>query len=167
MATAAQPENTHEAELVDRLLDEEVRPIHHQLLLAFSHSNRAMLARTSTLGLKPGQPKVLEYVIAHEGCTQREIAAACVMDKSTVTGIVTRMETEGLVERRSREGDRRIAAIWLTERGREAAERVLEFCDEVDTTAWAGMSREERAALSALIARVIANLEKDEKGETR
>lgn len=138
-------------------LDEGIGPIHHQLLVAFSHSNRAMLSRSRAYGLKPGQPKVLEYVVLHEGCSQRDIALACVMDKSTVTSVVTRMEEEGLLERSSRPGDRRGVEIHLTERGRDAAARVLEFRGEVDDIAWKGFTREERAALSGLLDRVIAN----------
>lgn len=141
----------------------ETGPIHHQLLEAFSHSNRAMLERTRRLGLKPGQPKVLEFVIQHEGCTQREIARACVMDKSTATGILARMEEEGLIERHASPDDRRIASVHLTEAGRAAATRVLAICDEVDAIAWKGMDAQERRTLTRLLGRVIANL--SEEGE--
>lgn len=142
-----------------------VDPIHHQLLVAFSHSNRAMLARTRRTGLKPGQPKVLEHVVAHEGCSQRDIARACVMDQSTVTSVVTRMETEGLIMRRSRPGDRRGLEVHLTEAGRAAAAQVLACRDEVDAIAWRGFSDAERAELSELLGRVVRNLEDaEEKG---
>lgn len=137
--------------------------IHHQLLEAFSHSNRTMLDRTRKLGLKPGQPKVLEYVIRHEGCTQRDIARACVMDKSTATGILARMEEEGLIERYASPADRRIATVHLTEAGRAAATRVLAICDEVDAIAWRGMEAQERRTLARLLRRVVGNL--SEEGE--
>lgn len=141
----------------------DVEPIHHQLLVAFSHSNRAMLLRTRRTGLKPGQPKVLEHLILHEGCTQRDIARACVMDKSTVTSVVARMEEEGLIERRPRPGDRRVACVHLTQAGREAAARVLDCRAEVDQIAWSGFTDDERAQLSSLLDRIIANLESQEE----
>lgn len=141
------------------------QPIHHQLLVAFSHSKRAMLSRSRAAGLKPGQPKVLEYVVFHEGCSQRDIARACVMDKSTVTSVVTRMEEEGLLERRARPGDRREVEIRLTQSGRDAAEKVLRYRDEVDDIAWGNLTHEERAELSSLLARVIRHFEgAEEKG---
>ncbi|WP_158095653.1 MarR family transcriptional regulator [Collinsella sp. An271] len=141
----------------------DIRPIHHELLRAFSHSNRAMLSRTRALGLKPGQPKVLEYVVDHEGCTQRAIADACVMDRSTTTSILARMEAEGLIARRSDEVDRRSSSVYLTDSGREAARRVLAICNEVDSLAWNGFTDEERSSLSDLLARVIDNLSHDEE----
>ncbi len=123
-----------------------------------------MLSRTRGIGLKPGQPKVLEYVVSHEGCAQRDIARACVMDASTVTSVVTRMEEEGFLERRAKPGDRRGVAIHLTARGRAAAAQVLGCCSEVDGIAWEGFAPAERAELSRLLARVIRNLADQEKG---
>lgn len=140
-------------------------PIHHQLLVAFSHSNRAMLNRLRPTGLKPGQPKVLEYVVFNEGCTQRDIACACVMDKSTVTSVLSRMEEDGLVERRAKAGDRRVVAVFLTEAGRASASEVLACRNVVDEVAWRGLSTAERRQLSQLLGRVIDNLAADEKKE--
>ena len=136
--------------------------IHHQLLVAFSHSNRAMLGRTRGEGLMPGQPKVLEYLAEHDGCNPRAIARACVMDKSTVTSVLARMEEGGLIERCSDPRDRRGLSVVLTERGRAAAERVCAIGDEVDKTALAGLSGEERSRLQELLARVIGNFERAE-----
>lgn len=144
-------------------IDEAVKPIHHQLLVAFSHSNRAMQARTRAGGLKPGQPKVLEHLAFHEGCTQRDIGRACVMDKSSVTSVVARMEEEGLVERRAKPADKRVATVYLTQKGREAAARVLDFRAEVDAIAWQGLDAREREELSSLLDRVIENLQANEE----
>ncbi len=133
-------------------------PIHHQLLVAFSHSNRAMQARTRTVGLKPGQPKVLEQLLRRDGCNQRAIAEGCVMDKSTVTSVLARMEEAGLIEREVDPGDRRGMTVALTARGRDAAERVCSFGAEVDRICLDGFTDEEAAQLSRLLGRVIDNL---------
>lgn len=139
--------------------------IHRQLLVAFSHSNRAMRARTRREGLKPGQPKVLEHLRSEDGCNQRAIGRACVMDASTVTSVLARMEADGLVERRAVPGDRRGVSVALTPSGREAAERVSGHGDEVDAICLAGFTLEERTQLARLLARVIANLERAEEAE--
>ncbi|MDM8299626.1 MarR family winged helix-turn-helix transcriptional regulator [Collinsella tanakaei] len=142
--------------------ESRVDTIHHQLLVAFSHSNRAMLGHTRGEGLMPGQPKVLEYLAEHDGCNQRAIARACVMDKSTVTSVLARMEEGGLIERRTDPRDRRGISVVLTERGRAAAMRVCAFGDEVDEVALAGLSDGERMRLQELLARVIGNFERAE-----
>ena len=134
-----------------------IAPLNQQLLVAFSHSNRAMQARTRSRGLMPGQPKVLEHLVAHDGCTQRDIARACVMDKSTVTSVLSRMEEAGLVERLPKPGDKRAAAVFLTTQGRAAAQSVLSCRDEANAIGWQGFTPDERTCLSALLARVIEN----------
>lgn len=141
----------------------ETDTIHHLLLMAFNHSNRAMTSRTRAFGLMPGQPKVLEHLAEHEGCLQRDIARACVMDRATVTGVLARMEESGLVERRPKQGDRRALEVRLSNGGWEAAERVACCGAEVDEIACAGMSVAEREELSRLLTRMIENFEREEQ----
>ena len=143
----------------------ETDALHHQLLLAFNHSNHAMVARTRAFGLLPGQPKVLEFVATHEGCLQRDIARACAMDRATVTGVLGRMEAAGLITRTPRKGDRRALEVRLTADGRAAAEQVVLSGAEVDNLACTGLSAAERQELSHLLARVIENFEREERGD--
>lgn len=143
----------------------EVEPLNRQLLVAFSLSNRAMQARTREAGLLPGQPKVLEHLVGHEGCPQGDIARACVMDKSTVTSVLTRMERTGLVERRADPGDRRTILVRLTDEGRAAARTVLAYRAQVNERAWGGMPAGDRARLSELLGVVIRNLSEPEACE--
>lgn len=139
--------------------------LHHQLLLAFNHSNHAMVARTRAFGLLPGQPKVLEFVAEHEGCLQRDIARACAMDRATVTGVLGRMEAAGLITRTPRKSDRRALEVKLTEGGRAAAARVVSCGREVDDLACAGLSAAERQELSRLLTHVIESFEREERGD--
>ena len=139
--------------------------LHYLLMRAFHASNREVLAQVRESGLLPGQPKVLEHLAFHEGCTQQDIARACVMDKSTVTSVLGRMEEAGLIERRAKAEDRRVAAVFLSEAGRSAASKVLDCRTEVDTIAWAGLDEQERTQLCSLLDRVIANLEQSEREE--
>lgn len=65
--------------------------LHYLLLLGFNRSNKAIVSKTSLEGLMPGQPKILEFLLEHDGCTQKEISNGCVLDKSTVTSLLSRM----------------------------------------------------------------------------
>ena len=56
--------------------------------------------------LKPGEPVPMSA-----------LADALHCDNSNITGIVDRLEAAGLVERRAHEGDRRVKAVVLTEKG--------------------------------------------------
>lgn len=66
--------------------------LHYLLLLAFNRSNKAIVRQTAKGDLLPGQPKILEFLWEHPDCTQKEISLGCVLDKSTVTSLVARME---------------------------------------------------------------------------
>ncbi len=81
--------------------------LHRLLLLAFHRSNRAIVTETSRFALLPGQPKILDFLWDREGCTQREIGQGCALDKSTVTGLLARMEEQQLIRRDTQNTDRR------------------------------------------------------------
>jgi DNA-binding MarR family transcriptional regulator len=49
--------------------------------------------------------------------SQRELAARLGYDASNVTGIIDRLEANGLVERHVAEGDRRVRLVSLTDKG--------------------------------------------------
>ena len=46
--------------------------LHYLLMVGYNLSNRAITSRIAGTGLLPGQPKILEYLMEHDGCTQSE-----------------------------------------------------------------------------------------------
>ena len=125
------------------MLEEE---LHYLLMRAFHVSNREVVARVRQDGLLPGQPKVLEYLHEHDGCTQKQLGEGCALDKSSITGLLTRMDQQGLVRRETAADDRRVSLVCLTGEGRKQAARVRQGCAEVDALAWDGIPPEARAA---------------------
>lgn len=91
------------------MLNEE---LHVLLLRAFHHCNKRIVQRTSRLPLLPGQPKILEYVEENNGCIAKDICRGCVLDKSTMTSLLTRMEREGLLVKSGSPADRRAYHIF-------------------------------------------------------
>ena len=75
------------------------KDLHYMLLVAFNRSNKVITRQILEKGLMPGQPKILEFLLENDGCTQKEIGKGCVLDKSTVTSLLSRMEENGLVSR--------------------------------------------------------------------
>lgn len=137
------------------------KELHFLLLRAFHHCNRQIVQQVSGLSLLPGQPKILEYLLTHEGCMAREIRDACVLDKSTVTSLLARMEKQGLICRRPSLQDRRASHIWLTDTGRQTARKVSSVCRRVDETALGEISREDQEHLTELLQQIIKNLEEE------
>lgn len=83
-------------------------------------------------GLRPGEPKILEFLSEHEPCEQKDIAAGCNLDSASVTGILGRMETRGLVMREMKNGNRRSLYVSMTEHGKEMMQDVEETFALVD-----------------------------------
>ena len=142
-----------------------MEPLHYLLMRAHGAVNREILDGAAKLGLTPGQPKILEYLMQNEGSDQRNIALSCEIEPATVGSILTRMEAGGLVERRRAEGNRRSLFVYLTERGKEAAMRTEEIFAAAERAALEGCSEEERERLCLLLARIYRNLARTEAEE--
>jgi DNA-binding MarR family transcriptional regulator len=84
----------------------------------------------------------------------RKLARKLKCEPSNVTGIVDRLETRGLVERRPDPADRRVKLAAATDEGRRVARSLresLRFAREP----LAGLSDEERRALRGLLRRML------------
>jgi len=84
----------------------------------------------------------------------RQLARRLKCEPSNVTGIVDRLETQGLAERRADPGDRRVKLAAATEAGRETAARVRESLDFAREPL-AALSEPERASLRDMLQRMV------------
>ncbi len=135
------------------------REVHYLLLRAFHHSNRRVHQQTAKLGLCPGQPKILEYLMEHDGCIARDICRGCVLDKSTMTSLLARMEKQQLIRKEESGDDRRAVRIFLTEQGKACGIRIKELCGKVDTAALRGISQADREVFLRVLQQITENLE--------
>ncbi|MER7341409.1 MarR family transcriptional regulator [Streptomyces sp. NPDC000075] len=103
--------------------------------------------------LTGAQAKVLT-LLSLEPLPMRRIAQKLRCEPSNVTGIIDRLETRGLVERRPDPADRRVKLAAPTEEGAETAERLRESLDFAREPL-AGLSAEERTALRDLLKRML------------
>jgi MarR family transcriptional regulator, organic hydroperoxide resistance regulator len=65
----------------------------------------------------PAQYAVLKVLWERDGQSGAELGSRLLIDSATITGLVDRLQTAGLIERRSHGEDRRINNLFLTERG--------------------------------------------------
>jgi|KBSSwiStaDraftv2_1062776.scaffolds.fasta_scaffold248505_2 DNA-binding MarR family transcriptional regulator len=75
-------------------------------------------------GLTPGDMKSLMTLNEDVAPTMGALAEIWSCDASNVTWLVDRLEQRGLVERRPSPTDRRVKAVALTERGRQARSEI-------------------------------------------
>jgi len=88
----------------------------------------------------------------------RGLADACSMDAATASRQLAQLEADGLVERGSADGDARQAQIRLTDRGREVYARVVDYRLDQLTGVLEAWPEADRAALTALVQRLVADL---------
>jgi DNA-binding MarR family transcriptional regulator len=96
------------------------------------------------------QFRVLLEIGPMEPVPMRRIAELLACDASNVTGLVDRMESRGLLERRLDERDRRIKLIAVTKAGRELRARMLARLATPPPCLEALTAAEKRALASAL-----------------
>jgi DNA-binding MarR family transcriptional regulator len=79
--------------------------------------------------LTPPQFALLAFLWQQDGLTQVELSEKGQIDRSTIGGLIDRLERNGLLERRQHPQDRRAYKIYLTEQGK-SMERNLSACAE-------------------------------------
>jgi DNA-binding MarR family transcriptional regulator len=97
---------------VDRRL---LLQLHRASHAAVSHANAILRQQ---LGISVAQLGTLSLLVERPDCTLSEIAAVLDLNKSAVSGMLTRLERSELIARRPNPQDGRASLLRLLERGR-------------------------------------------------
>lgn len=145
--------------------------LHYKLRICHTNCQKSIVIDIrSKTDLRPGEPKILEFLAEHEPCEQKVIAAGCNLDSASVTGILGRMEKRGLIKRETKNGNRRSLYVSRTEHGEQMTEVVEETFTFVDKRAVEGLTKAEVKELERLLERVSQNLvalSEEQKNEER
>lgn len=132
--------------------------IHHAMVLASKAQKNVTRPALYEIGLSPGQPKVLTFLLNHDGCMQKDIAAAFDTEPATISQILSKMEQGGLIRRTNFAERKRADSVFITEKGREACGRWMEVCTEVDGISLRGFSEREQQQFYDFLCRMYHNL---------
>lgn len=94
-----------------------------------------------------------------ETSTASTLGEACMEKPANLTRVCNDLESQGLIVRGNRPGDRRCVMISLTDTGRALVEQVLPEVWARTTRAYAGYSADELKQLEQLFKRQLDNLE--------
>jgi DNA-binding MarR family transcriptional regulator len=97
---------------------------------------------------------VLAVIDAEGPMSQRALCRRLRIDKSPMVGLVDDLEQLGLAERRRSDTDRRIQAIHLTDKGRDAVAYVMEVAALENDRTFGVLDDEQRAQLHDLLLQV-------------
>ena len=133
--------------------------LHYLLMVDHLMLQKLLLNAIKDTELTMGQPKVLDYLCKHEGAVQKDIAHACQIEPATLTCVLSGMESKGLIERRSQNGNRRSLCVFLTDKGSQFTERIEKEFDHLEETAFLGFDEKEIGLSIDLLKRIRNNLQ--------
>jgi DNA-binding MarR family transcriptional regulator len=126
-----------------------------ELLFRVARAKHGVLsAGLAEFDLTPVQGHALRRLDPERPLAMSALADALYCHASNVTGIVDRLESRGLVERRSGAEDRRVKTVVLTAEGAEVRARVIELLTE-PPAAIASLPDADQVALRDILRRAL------------
>jgi len=107
--------------------------------------------KLSKLGITTTQCALLHVLWEQDGLKGIELGERLRIDGATITGMLDRLEQNGIIERRPDSRDRRINLIFVTDKGKELEVPVKEVLKEVEDAVLSGFTEEETAIFKKMM----------------
>ncbi|MBC8241862.1 MAG: MarR family transcriptional regulator [Alphaproteobacteria bacterium] len=104
--------------------------------------------------ITPGQFGVLVLIQANSGLNQTRLGKALGIDRSTVVGVIDRLEKRGLVERAPVPADRRSYALCLSDQGVTLLQHARSLVEAHERRIAQDLNPAEQKQLKALLSRL-------------
>jgi DNA-binding MarR family transcriptional regulator len=130
----------------------EVEKLYPQLLRLLMHAKVVMLHVTEELQLTPVQGMMLLLFENEDGMSMQTISEIMGCDASNVTGLVDRLDSQGLIHRTPDPQDRRIKLITLSQQGLEVRSHILQGLNRAEKFNFKSISMADREALLRITA---------------
>ena len=128
--------------------------IFFQLAKVNQAAGRFLSQKVAPLNLTPAQAMVLGFLADEDHVTSVELGKRTELDSATLTGIIDRLETAGLVERMNHPDDRRAILIHLTPKGKILTADREHLIVEANREFLAGITEAEKETLFDIIGKL-------------
>ena len=129
------------------------------LYLCSKEMTRRYQPMLDKLDLSYTQYVVMMYLWEMGGGSAKDISRALLLDPSTLSPVLKKLEQKGYLSRQRDPQDERSLVIALTEEGAALQDRALSIPERIGGCV--GLSREEAEQLGKLIWKVLNNIEKE------
>lgn len=120
-----------------------------------SRMRRIVIDRTlKPLGLTRSQWWVLAFLSRRDGMTQTALAVDLDLTKVAVGGLMSRLESAGLIERRADVSDARARRVYLTRAGQKLISSIRSNVERVESEILQGIGEEELNAAALTLHRI-------------
>ncbi len=146
------------------------RPVDRRLFFLFDRTHTKLAKEadnylSKSSGVSTSQAAVLIYLGYHDRCRLTDLAAGTGRNNAAITGLVTRMEQGGLLERLSLPSDRRAKAVALTDAGWAKREQVMNDFRDFNDRLIKGLSESEVSAVLKFLSIAPDNISATQKGK--
>jgi DNA-binding MarR family transcriptional regulator len=150
------PKKQQKSTALDRVLGERIytrpgflaRQLHRITAAIFDEE-------TASFGLTGLQYGILNVVAIEPGIDQISVCNALGVDRSTLAGVVDRLEDKGLVTRRAGIADRRSNALHLTRAGKRILGEIDASAQKAERRAFDIFSAAEQAQFERMLSRLV------------
>jgi DNA-binding MarR family transcriptional regulator len=119
--------------------------------------SRSLHQRAAGLGFSPGQFPILLELWSEDGLTQKQLLERVDIEQATMANTLSRMERDGLIERKPHPTDKRAQLVFLTERAMAMQADAIKAAIAADQDLFKGFRAFERALLIEYIRRILDN----------
>jgi len=106
---------------------------------------------TTELDVSGTQVVALFAIQANEGCQLKDLTQQLQLKNSAITGLVSRMEENGLIVREACAQDGRASRLYLSEKGAAVLERAHPLLKRLNAQLKQGFSNEELAVVARFL----------------
>lgn len=116
-----------------------------------------ILRKHNMENLSGARGRVIFALWSKNGVPIKTLCEKTCLDKSTLTGILSRMERDGYISRECDKNDKRSTLIYLTGKEQNFLNRVEETSEEINNIFYKGFSDEEIVQFENYLERVLIN----------
>lgn len=121
-----------------------------------------ILRENDMADLEGARGRIIFALWGKDGVPIKTLCEKTSLDKSTLTGIIDRLERDGYVERKASETDKRSTLISLTGKEQEFAKNIQKVSTQMNKIFYKGFSDDEIIQFEEMLARILENCKEAE-----
>ena len=121
-----------------------------------------ILRENNMTDLEGARGRIIFALWGKDGVPIKTLCEKTSLDKSTLTGIIDRLERDGYIERKPSQTDKRSTLICLTGKEQEFAKHVQKVSNQMNKIFYKGFSDEEIMQFDSMLERILVNCKEAE-----